>query len=347
MIFKERYMKFKQFIKHLFLNILPEQLSILKKNIIRLYRVLVKKGREHLTVMLIPHSEKQIFTLHISYFFLFFAGIILAVIIFIASINILSTSTTKQEVINLTQLSKNWKLKDKLIREQIDNLNSSVESLKPEIEKLYSSAASSKGEFVNLFAKGGSGDINEITNSKLEKLLPIEDKLPDEYYDLKEIKDDLILSKKYVERVYNFIKERETMFSKIPSIWPLKVGGYITSDYGWRRNPISKRQTEFHRGLDIASWPGAPVIATAAGQVIFTGPRGGYGLVVIIQHEYGFQTYYAHLSRILTYKGKTIKKGEIVGLLGSTGNSTGYHLHYEVRIGMNDVNPWPFIINIK
>lgn len=311
------------------------------QSFVSLIHNILKKSYEHLTVMLIPHSEKRIFTLHISYLTLFFIGIILAIVIIISSINILSTSTTQQEVHNLIQLSKSWKIKEKILQKGINVLNENIAQLKPEIEKLYAST-SDKKNYINLYAIGGSSDLNSDVLEDIKT-----DKLPDEYYYLEQIKRDIILSKKYIEHVGNFIKEREKIFSKIPSIWPLKVGGHITSAYGQRPNPFRRGRSEWHKGIDIASWPGAPIVASAEGLVIFTGFHQGYGLTVIVQHDYGFQTYYAHLSRIKTYLNKTVKRGEIIGFLGKTGLATGYHLHYEVRIGLTDVNPWLYIMNIK
>ncbi|MBU1075718.1 MAG: peptidoglycan DD-metalloendopeptidase family protein [Spirochaetes bacterium] len=333
--------KDRNWIKIFFIDFLGRNMNRFFKSAVKFYHTVNKKGSEHLTVMLIPHSEKKIFRLHIKNFTLFFAAILILIIIVISTLNILSTSTSQQEMKNLIRLSQAWKLKESLITKQIDSLNSKIEDLKPEIEELFASA-SSKEDFVNLYAKGGSSDIS--VNIPKEKL---QGKLPDEYYDLEHIKNDIDLSKKYIERVRNFIKEREKLFSKIPSIWPLKVGGYITSDYGWRKHPFRRRKTEFHKGIDIASWPGAPITATAEGTVKFSGWRGGYGLTVIIKHEYGFETQYAHLSRIRAFTGKKIKRGDIIGFLGKTGVTTGYHLHYEVRIGLSTVNPWPYIINIK
>jgi len=333
-------MKLSQSVNRFFTEIIIKKIIQFIRLFSKIIHNILKKGPEHLTVMLIPHSEKRIFTLHISYFTLFFAVIVIVAVIVISSFSILSTSTTKQEYDNLLHLAKTWNLKEKRLQKQIDLLNKSMEGLKPEIEKLYSSAA--QETFINLYARGGSSDFDRNISKE-----QIHDKLPDEFYDLEQIKNDIQTSKKYIQRVRDFIKEREELFSKIPSIWPLKVGGYITDGYGWRKHPFYKRRTEWHKGIDIASWPGAPIVATASGTVKFAGWNKGYGLTVIIKHAYGFETRYAHLSRIRAYTGKKIKRGDVIGYLGKSGMSTGYHLHYEVRIGLADVNPWPYIINIK
>ncbi len=304
------------------------------------FKDIKKRGKEHLTVMFIPHSEKRVLTFHISYFtimfilFLFIAGATFSTIV------ILSHTANEQEVSNLVQKSKMWNRSEKIIKFEIEKINENIDSLKPVIEDLYSIASSDKGEKIDLWAKGGISE--DSNNTNIRKL-----SLPDEIYDLKSIKNDIRLTHKYIDHIKNYVEEREKLFSKLPSVWPLKVGGYITSDYGWRRNPFNRRRMEWHKGIDIASWPGAPIVATADGVVVFAGWRGGYGLTVIVKHEYGFETHYAHLSRIGVRNGRNVKRGEVVGYLGRTGYTTGYHLHYEVRIGLKDVNPWPYIMNIK
>lgn len=111
-------------------------------------------------------------------------------------------------------------------------------------------------------------------------------------------------------------------------IWPLQ--GRITSRYGNRRSPFSRRM-QFHTGLDIANSYGTPIKAADGGEVIFSGWWGGYGKAVIIDHGKGFSTVYAHMSRIYVQKEQQMDKGQVIGLVGSTGYSTGPHLHFEIR----------------
>lgn len=129
------------------------------------------------------------------------------------------------------------------------------------------------------------------------------------------------------------------------------ISGSITSPFGWRRHPIfgSRR---FHTGVDISSSYGTPIKASNAGKVIYTGWYGGYGKVVIIDHgNMGggsnkgrrFTTLYAHMSSIATGNGSTVKKGQVVGYEGTTGYSTGPHLHFEVRIEGKPNNPLIFV----
>jgi murein DD-endopeptidase MepM/ murein hydrolase activator NlpD len=119
--------------------------------------------------------------------------------------------------------------------------------------------------------------------------------------------------------------------------WPL-LGARITSRFGARRDPIHGRRS-FHDGVDISAKRGTPVLAAATGRVTFAGRRGGSGNVVVLLHTGGHKTVYAHLERIHVARGSRVRQGDIVGLVGSTGRSTGPHLHFVVRIAGKLANP--------
>jgi murein DD-endopeptidase MepM/ murein hydrolase activator NlpD len=134
---------------------------------------------------------------------------------------------------------------------------------------------------------------------------------------------------------------RRDASSNIPSIWP--VAGLLRSGFGVRSNPFGGSSREFHKGQDIVAPMGAPVIATADGTVTIAGWLRGYGRVVYIDHGNGITTRYGHLSRIDVEVGQTVRRGEQLGLVGSTGRSTGPHLHYEVLIDGRATNPIPYL----
>jgi murein DD-endopeptidase MepM/ murein hydrolase activator NlpD len=131
----------------------------------------------------------------------------------------------------------------------------------------------------------------------------------------------------------------------MPSIWPV-AGSLGKSGFGIRRNPFGGSSTEFHKGQDISAPYGTPVIATADGVVVIAGWLRGYGQVVYIDHGNGLSTRYGHLSRLDVMVGQTIKRGQQLGLVGSTGRSTGPHLHYEVRVDGQATNPVPYLPNV-
>lgn len=123
-----------------------------------------------------------------------------------------------------------------------------------------------------------------------------------------------------------------------PSQWPTS-GGYISSSFGGRANPFGGYGRDWHPGIDIATDYGEPVYASAAGYVQQAGWYGGYGIYARINHDYGYQTAYGHMSRVVCRAGQYVKKGEIIGYVGSTGYSTGPHLHFEVIHYGEQVDP--------
>lgn len=145
-----------------------------------------------------------------------------------------------------------------------------------------------------------------------------------------------------VAPVWHIISRQEDVFRFVPSVAPLKERYRISDGFGYRVHPISGRRA-FHAGLDMAAEYAATVHATASGTVTFSGNVPGYGRTVVVTHRFGFQTRYAHLTRIYRHKGDAVEKGEVVGFVGSTGRSTGNHLHYEVIKNNRKINPINFM----
>lgn len=133
---------------------------------------------------------------------------------------------------------------------------------------------------------------------------------------------------------------RLTVLASTPSLRP--VGGYFSDGFGWRQDPIDGSR-EFHKGVDIVAPPGTPVRAAADGLVTSAGRMAGYGSMVQLSHGFGMSTRYGHLSRVLVGPGQRVKRGDVIGLVGSTGRSTGPHLHYEVFRAGVQVDPRKFL----
>lgn len=127
-----------------------------------------------------------------------------------------------------------------------------------------------------------------------------------------------------------------------PTIWP--VDGKLESGFGGRRNPFGGSSYEFHSGQDIDAGMGSPVIAGASGKVAFAGWQNGYGQLVVVDHGGGLTTRYGHLSQIDVILGQPVERAQLLGKVGSTGRSTGPHLHYEVRINDEPVNPLQYLL---
>jgi murein DD-endopeptidase MepM/ murein hydrolase activator NlpD len=138
-----------------------------------------------------------------------------------------------------------------------------------------------------------------------------------------------------------YIEEFKQEIANTPVGSPLD--GPITSSFGFRSNPFGASGRESHKGLDISAPIGRPVKCTAEGKVVFAGYSGGYGNLVIISHGEEYQTYYGHLSKILVKEGQEVKVSTFIGKVGSTGRSTGPHLHYEILRNNKKINPKTFI----
>lgn len=127
-----------------------------------------------------------------------------------------------------------------------------------------------------------------------------------------------------------------------PTIWPLAHDRRISSSFGYRRHPIYNRLIK-HQGIDIPTRYGTVVRATAEGKIMIAGVKGGYGRLVEIDHGYGYRTRYGHNSRLAVRVGQWVKKGQVIAYAGSTGTSTGTHVHYEVRVNNVPVNPKQYL----
>ncbi len=143
------------------------------------------------------------------------------------------------------------------------------------------------------------------------------------------IEDRLILVRSGVER-------RQALAAATPSIWP--VTGWLSSPYGDRRDPFTGTD-DFHPGLDISSPQGSPVHAPADGVVTTAASSGAYGNLVVLDHGFGIVTKYGHLSRFAVEEGDEVKRGDVIGYVGSTGRSTSAHLHYEIWMNGRLTNP--------
>lgn len=143
-----------------------------------------------------------------------------------------------------------------------------------------------------------------------------------------------------LQKIQLFVRANEERMRLTPAGWP--VNGWISSAYGWRSDPWSGR-SEHHDGIDISAWYGTPIRAVADGTVRTAGRYGGLGQVVVLTHRYGYETYYGHMSRVAARMKATVKRGEIIGYVGSSGRSTGAHAHYEIRVNNRPVDPWPYL----
>ncbi len=137
-----------------------------------------------------------------------------------------------------------------------------------------------------------------------------------------------------------FLDKQRSILAATPSIWPVK--GWITSGYGKRASPLTGEPGR-HMGVDIANEANTPIRVTADGLVTYAGWQTGYGRVIVVEHGFGYSTRYGHCARIDVKVGDEVKRGQIMGYVGSTGRSTGSHVHYEVRVHGMPVDPEKYL----
>ena len=140
------------------------------------------------------------------------------------------------------------------------------------------------------------------------------------------------------------VERRNALADATPSIWP--AHGWLTSRMGSRQDPMTGGE-DYHAGLDIAGEKGQPIYATASGRIAQAGYQSGYGNMVVVDHGFGLETKYGHLSSFTVKPGQSVKRGDVIGRLGATGRATGYHLHYEVRANGRLLNPLQLLTQQK
>jgi murein DD-endopeptidase MepM/ murein hydrolase activator NlpD len=152
---------------------------------------------------------------------------------------------------------------------------------------------------------------------------------------------ETLLVEQTLQDQYELLADQKAFLAALPTRKP--TVGYFTSGFGIRKSPYGGRD-KMHEGVDIANYPGTPIKAPADGVVLFADSKPGYGQTVILDHGYGLETWYAHTRKITVSKGQKVRRGDAIALLGTTGRSTGPHLHYEVRVHGTPVDPRSYIL---
>jgi murein DD-endopeptidase MepM/ murein hydrolase activator NlpD len=144
------------------------------------------------------------------------------------------------------------------------------------------------------------------------------------------------------EELAKFLNERRSILASTPSLWPVR--GWVTSGFGFRTSPWTGKR-HFHSGIDISTRVGTPIVAPADGIVTFADFEGAYGRMLVVNHGHGLVTRYGHLHAFKVKVGQKIKRGQVIAQVGSTGRSTGSHLHYEVLLAGVPANPRYYILH--
>lgn len=200
------------------------------------------------------------------------------------------------------------------------------------------SVVSDGNEAADLLLVAENPNLEVLSSSKD---LSLSEEANNPLYELKEelakMDSFMILQKENINQLSVEVDKQKAILAATPNYWP--YNGRITSSFGWRTNPITKKGKEFHEGIDIAGSYGSAIRAAGDGIVTFAGYKGAWGRLVIVSHGYGYVSYYAHNSSILVKKGERVEKGQTISRMGSTGRSTGTHLHFGVSSNGKWINP--------
>lgn len=316
-----------------------EHYYLYKKRFLRWWNQFVEKGHEKMTIMFIPHNERKIFNFQISKFTVSFFIVLFLVIVATSSFAFIKNSAVKREERRLLMTYQD--IRSHLLRfeRSTNKVAETFEELKPEIEELYELAAGTE-DVQELWKKSDADTSGDEERGESEKA---RQSLPDEIRTLQELQQDLINTTNTIKTVKNFIDVRSKVIKDTPTMVPNQ--GHITSLFGWRRSPFGHGR-DFHTGIDVAANIGTPIRATAPGTITCAGWSGGYGKMIKITHKYGFETIYGHCQTIAVGMGQPVQKGDVVGYVGQTGNATGNHCHYEIRLGGIPINPYPYMSRI-
>jgi murein DD-endopeptidase MepM/ murein hydrolase activator NlpD len=303
-----------------------------------LFKYIMVKGKQRFTVMLIPHSEKKIFNFQISFFTLVFATFTLGIILVGFFLLATNFTYTNEQNVRLAQSVDSYEKSLATLRDQIAEIRTAGKHLQSAVDGVIAATENQDGtQPAGITPVAGSfpSTVDDSTSGN------------GDLADLRTLTAQMQASSDSLDQISGSVKEFQDLFASTPTTWPLKNGvGVITTRFGWTTNPFT-HVGYMHTGVDIAYAYGTPVLATADGVVVSTAVSSDLGNYIIIQHKYGFYTRYAHLSAYAgKYKGDVVKRGDVIGYVGSTGLSTGPHLHYEVRLGAQYINPLPFL-NIK
>lgn len=303
------------------------------------FKGIVEGARHKVTIMLVPHSQKKVINFQASVFSLIlFVVVLLGVFsaFFLYSRRIIISETTLAD-----------------LEREITETRASLDRLKDETGSLLNAARNFQASFSDTLSLVGINTVSDESLSRAGDLSSLfnvretEQGVIPEVSDLKQISDFLDNSVQSVEEIGKLLNSRDALFSDIPSLWPIQGGiGHISQMFGQNKHAFSKRWY-IHKGIDLSTYrSGDPVLATADGQVVMVDYDPGFGNYIIIKHKHGFYTRYAHLLSHKVKRGEHVEQGQVIGYIGNTGVSTGPHLHYEIHLGSEVVDPIKYL-NIK
>jgi murein DD-endopeptidase MepM/ murein hydrolase activator NlpD len=289
------------------------------------------------TVVVVPHSEKRTYNVQVTAFSLLCLVLILIGIAGVFFFYGLSSNGARRG------LADN--------EPRLNDAQASLDQLRDEIALLLRQSRGFQATLSNTLSTLGTDDSGAQAGSAagdLSAFFNIQEVSGGTLQEVSEVQQlaaYLAAAVEPLQELRTILDSQNTLLTEIPSIWPIKGGiGHISTFFGQNIHPFTG-QYYIHKGIDLSTYrQGDPIVATADGQVVtIDSEQGGFGNYIIIRHKHGFYTRYAHLLSFRATTGQRVQQGEVIGYIGNTGLSTGPHLHYEVHIGSDVVDPFKFI----
>ncbi|MCK5198294.1 MAG: M23 family metallopeptidase [Spirochaetales bacterium] len=326
-------------VENIVLDFFIRRLTGIGSIVAEFFNKVVTFGRQRLTIMLIPHSEKKIFNFKISVFSLVFIGFLLSGIILVFFVFSTRFSGLSRQLITKTNALQDTSTSLEVMRDEVNELR--------KVSRIFESSLSSTLSILGI--ETNNNNINDNADGDLASFYNVEEQESGtlrEITDLQSLKSFLTESGKSLEMVTDIFASQGDLLADLPTVWPVGSGvvGRLTNYFGPEIHPFTG-QWYLHKGIDIASYRrGVPIVAAANGKVVERMYDAmGFGNYVVIRHSYGYSTKYGHLDKVFVEEGDTVTQGQKLGTMGNTGLSTGQHLHFEVRIGSQVVDPLRFL----
>lgn len=266
-------------------------------------------------------------------------GTVFSAVVILFAYNFFNSPKEKAQQREIDQ----YKLQYKILNDRMDKINAVLGELQEKDDNIYRVIFEAEPipSSVRNAAQGGADKYSKLEGLKNAELVIETTKKLDK------ISRQMYIQSRSFDEVFSMARNKEQMMASLPAIVPIRGGtARIVSGYGYRIHPIYKTM-RMHWGIDFTAPRGTPIFATADGTVISPDAAGtsGYGIVVLINHGFGYATQYSHLSRAAVKPGQKVKRGQIIGYVGSTGLAVAPHLHYEVIKNGKKINPINFFFN--
>ena len=308
----------------------------------------MRKKSKFFTLLIIPNSCGKVRRIVIPRFLVTFVILAFGIFVFFLLYFIGEYKVTRERLAYLKSLEELTQVQQRKIAflvKRVEEFDKTLNKLKETEARLRNMAGIGGGEEGISEENSGRGGPEKYMFSDE----PIKEKIIEDPLQaiqkiegtFKVLEKEAVLRERNLDKIKRVIEKNKFVFASTPNIFPVK--GWISSGYGWRINPFTHRK-EMHEAIDIVAPWGTPVKASCQGKVVWAGWKQFYGLVVRIQNELGYTTIYAHLSKILVKKGDKVEKGQIIGRVGSSGRSTGPHLHFEVWKNGKTLNPLKLMV---